>query len=150
MQLIKKLSFICKIIVRLGSIYVLLKAQLLFEELKQQSIFLPVSHMSLPKSFLWHSASLPRSCLASCPIWHLYLMFVATLTCVHPKHLRGCSATCVVCSELKSRHPSLARVQTFLVKLLPGSTHRQHGCFSHISRWENQNWNILSFQQAPG
>lgn len=33
----------------MGSIYVLLKAQLLFEELKH---LLPVSHLPLPKSFL--------------------------------------------------------------------------------------------------
>lgn len=70
-QLMKRLSFICKVIIRLGSIYVLLKAQLLFEELKQQSIYYP----SPSCFFLNHSSSILLPCqglaLASCPMWHL-------------------------------------------------------------------------------
>lgn len=132
-QLIKKSSFTCKITVSLGSIYVLLKAHLLFEELKEQRIYYlsPTCLFLNPLAFSFPAKILSWP-LVPYDTWSL--MSVIALTHVYPKHLRGCSATCVLCSELKSGHLSLARVQKFLVKHCPESTHRQHDCFSHISR----------------
>lgn len=142
-QLIKKLYFICEVTISLGSIYVLPRAQLLFEELKCCSIYyLSRFWLSLnPSSGIL--LLLPRSYLGLLvlhgPLSLTTCAFVPAATLIHPKHLRGCPATWVVCFELKSRGAPLARVQKLLVRHLPENTCRQHDCFSHISREENQN-----------
>lgn len=150
MQLIKKLSFICKLTIRLGSISVLPTAQSLFEELKCCSVdYLSLSRLSLnPSSGILFP--LLRSCLGVLvpynPLSLTTCPSVPAPVHIHPKHLRGCPATCVVCFELKSRGALLARVQKLLVRHLPKNTCRQHDCFSHISRGENQNKSCLSKQ----
>lgn len=143
-QLIKNLYFICKVTIRLGSIYVLLKAQSLFEALKCCSIYyLSPSQLSL-NPFSGILLPLPRSCLGLLdlydPLSDMMCPPVPAPILIHPKHLRGCPATCVIYIELK------ARVQKLFLRHPSKNTCRQHDSFSHISGRENPNKSLLNKQ----